>query len=142
MAGEDNDRIAGGGDGAAGGSGSNNAEPPYEVGYGRPPKAHQFRNGRSGNPRGRPKGARGTRAVLEEALARKISVTESGRTTRISKREALIISLLTRALKDDLRAAAQMLRLMEVHDDAGADAARNGQGGLTVHVIDRFEDPE
>ena len=27
----------------------------YEVGYGRPPKASQFKKGKSGNPRGRPK---------------------------------------------------------------------------------------
>ena len=30
----------------------------YAVGYGRPPKATQFKPGRSGNPRGRPKGAK------------------------------------------------------------------------------------
>jgi hypothetical protein len=35
------------------------SEPPnYEVGYGRPPKGSQFTPGRSGNPKGRPKGAR------------------------------------------------------------------------------------
>jgi Family of unknown function (DUF5681) len=28
----------------------------YAVGYGRPPREHRFAPGRSGNPRGRPKG--------------------------------------------------------------------------------------
>ncbi len=28
----------------------------YTVGYGRPPKATQFKAGKTGNPRGRPKG--------------------------------------------------------------------------------------
>ena len=32
-----------------------------EVGYRRPPKASQFPPGRSGNPKGRPKGARNKR---------------------------------------------------------------------------------
>ena len=31
---------------------------PYKVGYGRPPTEHRYREGRSGNPQGRPRGAR------------------------------------------------------------------------------------
>jgi hypothetical protein len=30
------------------------SKPDFEVGYGRPPKAHRFQPGRSGNPKGRP----------------------------------------------------------------------------------------
>ena len=30
----------------------------YEVGYGKPPEASKFKKGKSGNPKGRPKGAR------------------------------------------------------------------------------------
>ena len=33
-------------------------EPSYEVGYGKPPKATRFQPGKSGNPKGRPKGSR------------------------------------------------------------------------------------
>ena len=31
-------------------------EPTYEVGYGKPPQATRFQPGKSGNPKGRPKG--------------------------------------------------------------------------------------
>lgn len=89
---------------------------PYAVGYGKPPKATRFRKGRSGNPRGRPRGARGVGALLDEALSQEVTVTEGGRTSRISKREALILSLITRAIKGDMRAAAQTLRLIEAYD--------------------------
>ena len=46
---------------------------PYEVGYGKPPKATRFKPGKSGNPGGRPKGSgkksRTTDAVVEKMKA-------------------------------------------------------------------------
>lgn len=114
-------------------------ERPYEVGYGKPPRATQFKPGQSGNPRGRPKGARGIAKVLEEALAQEVSVTEGDRTTRISKREALILSLVTKAIKGDMRAAAQTLKLIEAYE-AKPDPRQDK--GVTIHVIDTFDDPE
>ena len=113
---------------------------PYEVGYGKPPKATRFKPGQSGNPKGRPKGARGLGKVLDEALAQEVTVTEGGRTTRVTKREALILSLVTRALKGDMRAAAQTLKLMEACERASDEKTESR--GLTIHVIDTFDDPE
>ena len=120
-------------------SGQENDEKDYGVGYGKPPKATQFRPGQSGNPRGRPKGARGVAKVLEAALSQEVTVTEGGRTTRITKREALIMSLVTKAIKGDMRAAAQTLKLIEAYEE---QPAIGGEKGVTVHVIDTFDNPE
>ena len=111
----------------------------YEVGYGKPPRATQFKPGQSGNPMGRPKGARGIAKVLEAALAQEVSVTEGGRATRISKREALILSLVTKAIKGDMRAAAQTLKLIETYE---AQPEPRQDKGVTIHVIDTFDNPE
>ena len=43
------------------------------VGYGRPPVATQFRQGVSGNPRGRPKGARNFATVVAATLGERSS---------------------------------------------------------------------
>ena len=81
--------------------------------------------------------------VLEKALAQEITVTEGGRVLRISKREALILSLVTRALKGDMRAAAQTLRLIEAHEaKAQASGPQSAGEELVIHVVDQFDDPQ
>ena len=41
----------------------------YEIGYGRPPKSRQFKKGRSGNPKGRPKGSLNLKTIVRRELA-------------------------------------------------------------------------
>ena len=96
----------------------------YKVGYGKPPKAKQFKPGRSGNPKGRPKGSRNLATDLAAELGEQITVREDGRSRRISKQRALIKSLMARALQGDVRATAAMLALYarvitEPADDSG-----------------------
>lgn len=52
----------------------------YEVGYRKPPKAHQFQKGKSGNPKGRPKGSGNIGPQLKKAMLKKFEVgTDNGR---------------------------------------------------------------
>lgn len=75
----------------------------YEVGYGKPPKQSQFKPGRSGNPRGRPKQKRTLTAKLEHELKKSITITENGRSTKVSKGDALAKTLVAKALKGDVK---------------------------------------
>ena len=70
----------------------------YKVGYGKLPKATQFKRGRSGNPKGRAKDSRNLATDLAAELGEQITVREDGRSRRISKQRALIKSLMARAL--------------------------------------------
>jgi len=51
----------------------------YVVGKGRPPLLTRWKPGQSGNPEGRPKGAKNMMTYFHEALSRKIDIKEGGK---------------------------------------------------------------
>jgi len=75
-----------------------------KVGYKNPPKHSQFKPGQSGNPKGRPKGAKGFEATLAKELASKVSVTIKGKTKEISRADAIVKRIMDQALKGDFKA--------------------------------------
>jgi hypothetical protein len=114
----------------------------YEVGYGKPPKHTRFRKGRSGNPKGRPKGAKGVRASLKRELVNRITVREGNREICISKAEALAKQLIARALKGDMKAIAELLKLdPELFADATGGEEMEGSSLLPDSIdIDILRD--
>jgi Family of unknown function (DUF5681) len=69
----------------------------YEVGYGKPPRHTRFAKGQSGNPRGRPPGAKSFTTLLDEALNERVLVAENGGRRKVSKRQAIVTQLVNRA---------------------------------------------
>ena len=88
-------------------------EPDYEIGYGRPPLDTRFRPGVSGNPSGRPKGAKNLTTLVHEALNEPVIVAENGRWRKASKRRAIITQLVNRSAQGDLRALQMLLGIMQ-----------------------------
>jgi len=98
-------------------------EGDHEVGYGKPPRHSQFVKGQSGNPRGRPLGAKNLQTLLNKALNELVIVTENGGRRKISKREAIVTQLVNRSAKADYKAIQillGMLRDIEGHAEPGA----------------------
>lgn len=81
------------------------------VGYKKPPKAHQFQPGQSGNPQGRPKGARNFKNDLREELGETIAFRDGDCDITISKQRALIKPVVAEAISGDTRAMNTVLSL-------------------------------
>jgi len=79
------------------------------VGYGRPPQEHQFRPGTSGNPRGRPRGAKNESTILREILSRKIKNRSGDRVRTITVLEGILLRIADDSLKGDIKSATFLL---------------------------------
>lgn len=85
-----------------------------EVGYGRPPKATQFKPGQSGNPKGRPKGSLNMASVLARALRERVSVTEAGKRRTFTKLEVAVKQLVNKAASGEPRAMQMLVSLSQM----------------------------
>jgi Family of unknown function (DUF5681) len=83
----------------------------YEVGYGKPPKHSRFKSGKSGNPKGRPKGNKNLRSIVRDTLFKTVKVTEDGQVRTMNRVEAIVTGLVAKGLKGDIRASESVLRL-------------------------------
>jgi len=97
------------------------AEGGYDVGRGKPPKEHQFKPGHSGNPKGRPKGAKNEATILREIMHQRMEIREGGRARKISRLEALLLRCLEKALGGDLKAMAFLLNRYRLIEGAEAE---------------------
>jgi len=85
----------------------------YAVGYGKPPKQHQFKKGHSGNARGRPKKSRNVRTLLIETLNQRVQVRENGKVKIIPLRDAYIKKLTEKAMNGTMREMLTFLKEIE-----------------------------
>jgi hypothetical protein len=84
-------------------------EADEDVGYGKPPRAHQFKPGQSGNKTGRPKGSRNEATILNEILDHKVVLNDRGKTRRITLLEAILRKVAEDGLRGNIKSIGFLL---------------------------------
>ena len=122
----------------------------YEVGYGKPPKHGQFKPGNK-HGKGRKKGSKGMRTIVNEAFGMKVMGNLGGKPTRLSKIEATLHQVATKASQGDAKAADRGIPLYERYgpqDDSDGPSAERIEANLDALIafaalkrqIDGFEE--
>jgi hypothetical protein len=115
----------------------------YKVGKYRPPVEKQYRPGQSGNPKGRPRGRRNTKTIIERVLEEPVSVRLGEKTRTLPMVEAILYAQAARAVQGDVRSAGFVFDLagdfMDSVAGAGQETTALGQQGVRPPSAELFE---
>ncbi|MEH6949742.1 DUF5681 domain-containing protein [Nitrobacter sp. NHB1] len=84
------------------------------MGKGRSPVATRFKAGRSGNPKGRPKGSKNAQSLAKAELSRKVVVTVNGRKKSMTVAEIASRRLGDKAMTGDAKAFSFLIAVAGV----------------------------
>lgn len=79
----------------------------YETGYKKPPKKNQFRKGKSGNPKGRPKRKR-LSITLRDVLEEPVIINEGGKRKKMPAKKVALKTLIRSIISGDIKAWAML----------------------------------
>ncbi|MEH2565655.1 DUF5681 domain-containing protein [Bradyrhizobium sp. AZCC 2289] len=113
----------------------------YGVGYRRPPKASQFRKGRSGNPRGRRPSEENMLSIFKRIATKRVKVNDGSKIRTISLAEAVILQNYKAALQKDQIAMGNILRLAD-HAGEFKDWNDPKVGGMPIFMPTRSSSTE
>jgi hypothetical protein len=104
----------------------------YEVGYSRPPTAHQFKPGRSGNAKGRPKGAKNQATIVREIVNMKVAMRVGGRTRKVPYLKAMWTRVADDALKGNSKAITLLRDEVRLIEERAPETSRIHQNDKEI----------
>lgn len=110
------------------------------IGHPMPPIEHRFKKGQSGNPNGRPKGAKNTYKILDDILSKRVQLVQDGRNIKLDRRTIILFQAVQSAMKGNNKAIQTLLPHMLAVDER-KEAIRNTHEMLTTDdatIIEQF----
>ena len=109
-----------------------------KVGYGKPPKQHQFKKGKSGNPKGRPKGVRNFETELKDVVNSKVTIHRDGRKQSISVKHAALWKLTEKSLSGNIPALRTLVYLMRTYDEKTIESVASELSSEDASILEAF----
>ena len=105
----------------------------YEVGYGKPPKNGQFAKGKSGNPKGRPKGSKNLSTIVMKEMRQPVRLNGPHGSKTVTKLEASVMQVSNKSAQGDMRAFRELVNLVQ-RSEEDITAQRKP---LNLHEVDQ-----
>lgn len=99
------------------GRSSNSAGGDYKIGKGRPPIDHQWKPNQSGNRKGRRKGSKNRKTIVQAAERKTFTVKKVGRPRKVTTTEVGLHYLQQDILRNDRKAFLDYLEIVERYSD-------------------------
>jgi hypothetical protein len=107
-------------------------------GHDKIPNTGQFVKGRSGNPNGRPKGAKNFRTLVKEELRAPIHIQENGKKKKVPRSAALVKRWVNDALQGNDRARDKLLQWVTTLETEESLCAANEFSAEDQMVLDHY----
>jgi hypothetical protein len=117
----------------------------YDVGYGKPPRDHQFKPGQSGYPLGRRKGAKNEQTILHDLLQQKVRINENGKVRKITLHEAILRRIAEDSLRGNIKSVGFLLNRYYAAVAGGvaqADLSEDDKAVLDAYLRKLKDPPE
>ena len=109
-----------------------------KTGYKSPPHEHKFKKGKSGNPKGRPKKAVSVGQIWVGLAQDKCEMVIGGKKKKMTRIEAVATTVMAKALKGDLKAAATVIQAYALYGPTADVNANVESAKADKAVLEQF----